>query len=131
MVAENIVVMYNTDQVILDKILYKNFNKQLLVHSTQNIFNDLNFRMIPHDVSDKNFCGQVYDFDDNNVSYLVHKYKEYNIIKVNEEENTGENDKANTTSNITTNTTTNAIEHNRHVDPISMICECLQRFNFD
>ncbi len=72
----NIKAQYNYDQYILS-ILYNNFKNLLLVHSTKNIFEDINYEKIPFEVNKENFCGQVIDYDQNNKPYFVFDYTPY------------------------------------------------------
>jgi hypothetical protein len=67
---------YNSDQELL-KYLYFNFRNFLVVHSTKNIYNDINFIKI-NPPSDNNFCGQVIDYDQSGNRFMVHEYKNYN-----------------------------------------------------
>jgi hypothetical protein len=67
---------YNSDQNLLVSIFYNNFKHLLLVHSTKNIFSDINFIKI-NPPEDNNFCGQVIDYDQSGNEFMVHEYKNY------------------------------------------------------
>jgi hypothetical protein len=66
---------YNSDQELL-KYLYINFRNFFVVHSTKNIFSDVNFIKI-NPPEDNNFCGQVIDYDQSGNRFMVHEYKNY------------------------------------------------------
>ena len=66
---------YILDQLVL-QILFNNLRSKLLVHSTKNIFNDINFIKIDPPI-DNNFCGQVIDYDLSGNPYMVHEYENY------------------------------------------------------
>ena len=70
-------IEYNFDQYILKIIIYNNFKDLLLVHSTKNIFNDINFEYIYLVVNNESFCGQVIDYDEQLNKKYVYEYKDY------------------------------------------------------
>ena len=70
-------IEYNFDQYILKILIYNNFKHLLLVHSTKNLFNDVNYEKIPLDVNKETFCGQVIDYDEKLNKNFVYEYKDY------------------------------------------------------
>ena len=70
-------VPYNYEQFILKITFFDNFRQHILVHSTKNIYNDINYESIPLEVNKETFCGQVIDYDENLNKIYVHEYKDY------------------------------------------------------
>jgi hypothetical protein len=73
----NINAQYNYEQYILQLYIYNNYKNLLLVHSTKNILNDINYEYIPLEVNKETFCGQVIDYDDKLKRIYVYDYKDY------------------------------------------------------
>ncbi len=73
----NLIVPYGYEQHILKIKLYNHFKNLILVHSTKNIFNDINYEYIPLEVNKELFCGQVIDYDDKLNRIYVYDYKDY------------------------------------------------------
>ena len=73
----NINAKYNYEQYILHIYIYNNYKNLLLVHSTKNILNDINYEYIQLEVNKETFCGQVIDYDDKLNRIYVYDYKDY------------------------------------------------------
>jgi hypothetical protein len=73
----NINAPYGYEQHILKIILYDNFKDLILVHSTKNIYNDINYEHISLEVNKETFCGQVIDYDKNLNRIYVYDYNDY------------------------------------------------------